>query len=74
MQFSIHAAKTQLSKLIRAALAGEEVIIANGDTPLVKLVPSPRAGYKLGGLEGKIASPSDEFFGPLGGADLSDWE
>ena len=74
MQFTIHAAKTQLSKLIQAALAGEEVIIANGDTPVVKLVPLPRCGYKLGGLEGKVAPPPDEFFEPLSEAELAAWE
>jgi prevent-host-death family protein len=39
MQIMIHAAKTNLSKLIDAALKGEEVIIARGDTPVVRLVP-----------------------------------
>lgn len=36
-QVTIHQAKTQLSKLIQAALAGEEVIIAKGQQPLVRL-------------------------------------
>ncbi len=38
MQVTIHEAKTNLSKLIRQVLAGEEVIIARNKTPLVKLV------------------------------------
>ena len=37
-QVTIHEAKTQLSKLIQMVLAGEEVIIAKRDKPLVKLV------------------------------------
>ena len=36
---TIHAAKTNLSKLIEQACAGEEIIIARGDRPVVKLVP-----------------------------------
>jgi prevent-host-death family protein len=36
-QATIHEAKTHLSKLIRKALDGEEVIIANRDKPLVRL-------------------------------------
>ena len=36
---TIHAAKTQLSKLIERAEAGEEVIIARGKTPVIRLVP-----------------------------------
>jgi antitoxin (DNA-binding transcriptional repressor) of toxin-antitoxin stability system len=74
MQVTIHAAKTQLSKLIQAALAGEEVIIANGDTPVVKLVPLSRGSYKLGGLEGKVAPPPDEFFEPMSEPELAEWE
>lgn len=36
---NVHQAKTQLSKLIEAALAGEEVVIARNGVPAVKLVP-----------------------------------
>ena len=39
MKVGIHEAKTKLSKLIPAALAGEEVIITKAGHPLVKLVP-----------------------------------
>ena len=39
MQITIHAAKTNLSKLIEAALAGEDVVIAKGAKPVVRLVP-----------------------------------
>ncbi|MDP2322610.1 MAG: type II toxin-antitoxin system prevent-host-death family antitoxin [Gammaproteobacteria bacterium] len=39
MRVGIHQAKTQLSKLIPMALAGEEVIIMKAGRPLVKLVP-----------------------------------
>lgn len=38
MTSTIHEAKTNLSKLIQKALAGEEVIIANRNKPVVKLV------------------------------------
>ena len=36
---TVHAAKTHLSRLIEQALRGEEVIIARGDKPVVRLVP-----------------------------------
>ena len=36
---NIHDAKTNLSKLIERALAGEEVIIAKAGKPLVRLQP-----------------------------------
>jgi prevent-host-death family protein len=38
MQVNILEAKNQLSKLVKAAVAGEEVIIAANGKPLVKLV------------------------------------
>ena len=49
MQVNMLEAKNQLSKLVKAALAGEDVIIANHGTPvvrLVKLAPQPKTrGY-----------------------------
>jgi prevent-host-death family protein len=36
---NIHAAKTNLSKLIEQALAGEEVIIGRNGKPVIKLTP-----------------------------------
>lgn len=36
---NIHQAKTQLSKLIEAVRAGEEIVIAKSGTPVAKLVP-----------------------------------
>ncbi len=39
MRVGIHEAKTHLSRLIPAALAGEDVIITKSGKPLVKLVP-----------------------------------
>lgn len=47
-QVNIHTAKTQLSKLIEVALAGEDVVIAKGSQPVVRLVPIPQGSFKLG--------------------------
>ena len=55
MQVTIHAAKTHLSRLIEAALAGEEVIIARGKVPVVKIVAIPKSRFKVGILEGRVA-------------------
>ena len=43
MQANIHEAKTHLSKLIRYALEGEEVVIAKGNRALVRLEALPGA-------------------------------
>ncbi len=63
---NIHEAKTQLSKLIRDALAGEEVIISKSGRPLVKLVVVEGVQPKrtLGGAEGLIEMTAD-FDAPL---------
>jgi prevent-host-death family protein len=42
MEIGIKQAKTDLSKLVRAALRGEKVVIANRGKPLVELVPITR--------------------------------
>ncbi len=39
MQVNIFEAKNRLSQLIKAALAGEEVVIANRGQPIARLVP-----------------------------------
>jgi prevent-host-death family protein len=38
MQCNMLEAKSQLSKLVQAALAGEDVVIANKGVPVVRLV------------------------------------
>ena len=48
MQVNVLEAKSQLSKLVKAALEGEEVIIARNGEPMVKLVPMSKPP-KLGG-------------------------
>jgi len=63
--FNIHEAKTQFSKLINDALAGQEIIIAKADLPLVKLVPIQIEKTKrIGAFKGKIKI-SNDFDAPL---------
>ena len=66
-QVTIHEAKIHLSKLINKALTGEEVIIAKGNKPLVKLVVLPEAQQerRLGGAAAAIISIADDFDEPL---------
>jgi prevent-host-death family protein len=63
---NIHAAKTQLSRLLDAAAAGEEVIIARAGKPVARLVPitAARQPRRLGTLAGKLHIP-DDFDDPL---------
>jgi len=71
----IQEAKTGLSRLIKAACMGEEIIIARGKELVVRLVPIParKGRRKLGILKGKlIVGP--EFFEPLPPEELAHWE
>lgn len=70
---TIHAAKTNLSKLIEAALDGEEIIIARGSKPVVRLVPIVQGAFKVGYLKGKLGAGPD-FFEPMEDGDLDLWE
>ena len=75
MQVTVHAAKTNLSKLIEAALAGEEVVIAKGKRPMVKIVPvAVRSGFTIGLLKDKLAGTGPDFFEPMNEDELALWE
>jgi prevent-host-death family protein len=65
-QVNIHEAKTELSKLVERAEAGEEIVIARAGKPAAKLVPvtKPRRRRRLGLLDGKFRVP-DNFNAPL---------
>ena len=71
---TIHVAKTQLSRLIEAALAGEEVVIAKGDKPVVRLVAIPQGQFKLGVLKRDALGPGPDFFSPMDEDELAEWE
>jgi prevent-host-death family protein len=58
---NIHAAKTHLSRLVEAAAAGEEIIIAKAGKPIARLCPltgAPRR-RQLGILDGKVRVPDN---------------
>jgi prevent-host-death family protein len=71
---TIHEAKTQLSKLIARAEAGEEIVIARGKEPVVRLDPIvPKTIRREPGyLKGNI--PDSFFFDPLPEEELALWE
>lgn len=71
----IHAAKTQLSKLIVEACAGEEIVIARGRVPVARLVPiePPSKKRVFGSMRGKIQFDAS-FFEPLPPEEMVFWE
>jgi prevent-host-death family protein len=67
MQVNMLEAKTQLSKLVEAALRGEEVVIANRGKPVVKLVRADTPPIKrvAGAWEGLMTEAQiDHAFSP----------
>ena len=74
---TIHEAKTQLSKLIARAEAGEEIVIARGKEPVVRLAPvtlKPH-GRVFGAMKGKWPDlPDSFFFDPLPEDEMRLWE
>jgi prevent-host-death family protein len=72
---TIHKAKTELSRLIERACRGEEIVIARGKKPVVRLVAVEDATgqRKPGALRGKL-KVGPEFFEPLPPEELEAWE
>ena len=64
MIVNMHAAKTNLSKLIARAQAGEEVIIANAGKPVARLTPVTEAPPVVRGVE---EAPFPAWMGSLKG-------
>ena len=74
--FTVHAAKTQFSKLIAWAQAGEDIVIAKGSTPVAKLVAldgDATPARVFGAMKGK-AKVTKAFFEPLPDRELKGWE
>jgi len=71
---TVHAAKTNLSKLIERAESGEEIIIARGKYPAVKLVPVKPVSQRHFGMYKGLAKVGPEFFEPLPEEELQAWE
>lgn len=71
----ISRAKAELSKLVARACAGEDVVIARGKRPLVRLVrvDQPVPLRKFGAMKGKVHL-DETFFDPLSEAELKAWE
>ncbi len=63
MSYTVHQAKTNLSKLLKEAEEGKEVIITRGKTPVAKIVPISQATNKRTPdmLQGQIWSAPDAF-------------
>lgn len=69
---NVGEAKTQLSRLIALAEAGETVIVARDGVPIIQLTPvsSPRRRFGFR----QLSIDDDAFFAPLSDDELAQWE
>jgi prevent-host-death family protein len=71
--FNVSEAKAQLSRLMDAALAGREIILAKRGKPVARLVPLANVVRKRvpGRLQGRV---DDCFFEFLPATELDTWQ
>ena len=71
---NVHEDKTQLSRLLAQAEAGEEIVIARRGEPVARLVACKTRGKRQPDvLKGKVVIP-DTFFDPLPEEEITVWE
>jgi prevent-host-death family protein len=73
-QATVHEAKTNLSRLLKAVESGATVVIARGATPIARLVSmNLQPGRHFGRYKG-LFEVGPEFFEPLPEDELQAWE
>lgn len=73
MLINVHDAKTQFSKLLEQAHAGQEIILAKAGKPYARMVPLAPATPQR--MRGRMKSIDDAaFFDALPDAEINAWE
>ena len=73
MLVNVHDAKSRLSKLIVAAQAGDDVVIARNGKPAVRLVPVKAGTFQFDTLA-HLVDAVPEFDEPVDEDELALWE
>ena len=75
MKMNIAQAKAKLSELVAAAERGEEVVLARGGHPVVRLVPAipPKPKFRFGVAAGEVNRVPD-FLEAMPEDELARWE
>jgi prevent-host-death family protein len=64
-QVNMLEAKNQLSKLVKKAVQGEQVVIASNGVPMVRLTPmKPRVRARKPGAWSKLPAPAPDWDSP----------
>ena len=69
---NLNEAKANLSRLVDAAMAGEEIIIAKAGKPVIRLTPVEGLAPRQPGIAKGCLT--EAFFDPLPDQELSTWE
>jgi len=75
MQYTVHQAKTHLSRLLQEVEEGKEVIIARGDKPVARLVatkPARKPKRVFGAYQGQGWEAPDAW-DPMTDDELREW-
>lgn len=71
---NVHEAKTQFSRLLEQAHAGQEIILSKAGKPYARMMPLTQQNAPKR-MPGRLAGPIDEtFFEPLPDDELKAWE
>ena len=66
-------AKNNLSKLVKAVLAGEDIVIASNGVPMVRLVPvKPRTKSRKAGAWSKLPAAAPDWDSPTLNKQIAD--
>jgi prevent-host-death family protein len=77
MAYTVHQAKTNFSRLLKEAEAGQEVVVMRGSKPVAKVVPinAPSANQPpfryIGSFEGLVHA-DDSAFAPMTDEELAE--
>jgi prevent-host-death family protein len=73
MSYTVHQAKTNLSRLIKEAESGKDVIITRGKEPVARLIPiSASAATSAPKTAAATASSAPKTFDPLTDEELAE--
>ena len=75
MAYTVHQAKTHLSRLLKEAEAGEDVVVMRGKMPVAKIVPisvAPAPKRQLAGLYRGRVTFDDKALDPLNDEELAE--
>ena len=74
MDFNVHEAKTQFSRLLDLAQQGEQVTITRNGTPVAELIPVRKKGsLLLGSARGTLMNESDDWWQAADGEEVELW-